>query len=333
MVNEAQGAARLLEGGFAPHIDALASVRDYADATAGGRVIEVRLAGGLSFEVLPDRGLDIGAVWWAGFPISWRSPQDAGHASSAGAEDPWLTRWGGGLLTTCGPDNIGPARDGYGLHGSHHATSAAEVRWLREVRGAHIVVVVSGTISNVEMFGRRIAIHREIEARTDIPSLEIRDRIYNKGYEAVPVPLLYHLNFGAPFIEPGSRVQIASEQVIKREECTAVPDPAQFPHPTDEMVEAVFEHRYPESNGRQRQAIIHSRARGGRAVLSWSRVSLPRLYQWVWPTRGGWALGVEPANAPLFGAERDLPGAGAPLLPPGTSIDTWVRLGCEVDDW
>ena len=68
---------------------------------------------------------------------------------------------------------------------------------------------------------------------------------------------------------------------------------------------------------------------GRRTEISWSAEALPRCYQWVLPTRGGWALGIEPANAPLFGPERDDAGTRAVLLAPGESVETAVSIAHE----
>ncbi|MDQ1584255.1 MAG: hypothetical protein QOF36_2309 [Microbacteriaceae bacterium] len=325
------GSGGLVRAGLISRVDALAPVREFADPRQG-RMIDVKLAGGLAFEVLADRGLDLGAVWWAGHPIAWRSPQPLGQVNQAGAEEPWLTRWSGGMLTTCGPDNIGPARDGYGLHGSHHGTPAGDVAWHREIRGEHVVVVVSGTIDNVETFGRRVTIHREIEAATDRASIEVRDRIRNDGFTPVPIPILYHLNFGAPFLEPGGLIEIASAGTVARDEHPGVPDYRRMPQVAESMAEAVFEHAGVDVADGRSSAIVHSSLLHARATLSWTSQSLPRLYQWVWPARGAWALGIEPANAPLFGSDRDGPHAGAPMLEAGASVDTGVRIEFARDE-
>jgi hypothetical protein len=331
LMTSEQGSGGLVHEGLISRIDALAPVREFVDPRQG-RMIDVRLAGGLSFEVLADRGLDLGAVWWAGQPVAWRSPQPLGQVYPNGAEEPWLTRWSGGMLTTCGPDNIGPARDGYGLHGSHHGTPARDVAWHREIRGEHVVVVVWGTMDNVETFGRRVTIHREIEASTDHASIEVRDSIRNDGFTPVPVPILYHVNFGAPFLEPGGRIDIASARTAARDEQPGVPDHRRMPPVAESMAEAVFEHVGVASTSGRSNAVVHSSVLHARATLSWTSTSLPRLFQWVWPARGGWALGIEPANAPLFGPDRERPHAGAPIVEPGASVDTGVRIEFARDE-
>jgi hypothetical protein len=107
------GAGQLLREGFVASADVVASVSQ-RQGVDGGRIVDVRLAGGLTFEVLPERGLDLGALWWSGYPVSWRSPQPPGRSQVSTREDAWLTAWGGGMLTTCRVDNIGPQDSRHG---------------------------------------------------------------------------------------------------------------------------------------------------------------------------------------------------------------------------
>ncbi len=197
------------------------------------------------------------------------------------------------------------------MHGSHHRSRAADVGWTRDVVDGRLVVTVSRTIG-MGLFGRRIAVGRRVNAGTDEPSLEVTDTIHNEGYEAHPIAMRYHVNFGAPIIEPGTVVAIPTEETVAREECIFVPNPQFLPTPTTEMVEAVFEHGRPKTIGGWASALIRSPSTGTQARVEWRTNSLPRVYQWVWPTRRGWVLGIDTANAPLFGADRENSSAGAP---------------------
>ena len=323
------GAVRLLADGLVANPDALASVRDYIDTATGLRAMEVRLAGGLSFEVFPDRGLDIGSTWWNGSPISWRSPHDLSTTASIAANSSWLARWSGGLVTTCGPDNIGPERDGYPMHGSHHSTRASNVRWTRSSLGDQLSIVITGSISNFELFERQVVVHREIEAGTGNASIEIRDRISNDGNTVAAVPLMYHVNFGAPFLQPGGVVRMPPAVTTSQESGRLVKDPVTFPQPTKRTRHAGFEHKLSESSQGDSCATLYDPSMRRRVAVSWTSSSLPRLYQWRWLSRGGWVLSVEPSNAPLFGADREGQFAGAPLLEPGESFSTRLRIQCE----
>lgn len=291
----------------------------------GAHRIAVRIADGWFFDVRPDRGLDIGAAWWRGTPVAWRSPIEI----DPGAGHDWGARFLGGLVVTCGPDTIGVAPDG-SLHGRHSATPAHGVGWRRTttatgdgVTGAG--VEITGTIDDVHMFGRHVRVHRNITASTTDPRLVVRDRIENLGVEPTRVALLYHVNLGAPAIVPGSRIALDAQSTRVREPTRSVPDATVLPHPIDVTEETVFAHIGLRADDGTARAMITT-PDGRRTEVAWSAASLPRCYQWVLPTRGGWALGIEPANAPLFEQERADESTRAVLLAPAESIETSVAI-------
>jgi hypothetical protein len=99
----------------------------------GVRVLEFRTGTGFAFDVLVDRGFDVGRCELGGRPLSW--------LSGAGVVAPWyyepddwgwFRAWGGGMVVTCGLDHtLVPGEDTaehfnqphirktvrYGLHG------------------------------------------------------------------------------------------------------------------------------------------------------------------------------------------------------------------------
>ena len=302
----------LLDDGRVSRLEALVSV-DEARRPSGDRALVLRLAGGLSLDVLPDRGLDIGAAWWRGVPIAWRSP----HVTDPGPGRGWEDRFLGGLLATCGPDDIGPPRGTSGQHGSHHLTSAADVRWWRERTGDGVEVHVRGTVGHTHLYGPRVVVEREVVAATGQPSVEVRDVVRNCGDEAVGVPLLYHVNLGAPVLHPGARLLVEAAEPALREPCPPGRTAVDVPAPEPGSAAVVAEHRDVRAHDGWARAVLDGTGVGARLVVAWSAATLPRLCTWNWPARGAYVLGVEPTNAPLFGPERDLPHAGAPVLEPG----------------
>ena len=318
-------AAEMLDAGYIGSTDALVQIRELAGdphSGSGGRAYAITLAGGLSFEVLPDRGLDIGAAWFANRPIAWRSP--LGSPGLAPTPSDWLGRFGGGLLVTCGLDNIGSPRGGYGQHGSHHDTRAHDVAVQRVTEQGRLGVQISGTIDSVEVFGRRVRTYRTITSYTDDPAVHISDRIVNEGAWPASVALLYHLNFGAPMVLPGTTIAVHADDHQPRDA-----EPAtgwqEFPGVSDEVGETVWEHRGFRTVEGMATASVTSPT-GLAAEVSWGAAELPRLFEWIFPPRESWALGIEPANAPLFGPDRDAPDAGIPILAPGESFTTAVTV-------
>lgn len=300
---------------------AAVDVADLRDEVAARR-ISVRIAGGWSFDVLPDRGLDIGAAWWRGVPVAWRSPVEV----DPGPGRTWGERFLGGLLVTCGPDHIGVAPDG-SLHGAHSSTRAHGVTWrrTRDVAGG-VGVEIAGTIDDVRMFGRHVRIERTIAAGTGDGRLTVRDRVTNLGLEPAPVVLLYHVNLGAPAVVPGARVWIDAETTTVREQTRGVPDASVLPAPLDRTEETVFAHEGVRGDGEGIARALVTAPDGRNTEVAWTAASLPRCYQWVLPTRGGWALGIEPSNAPLFGPSHDDERTRAVHVAPGAHVETAVAI-------
>ncbi len=307
----------------------LLAVDEYVSIAEPGRsrVLRVRVAGGFDVELLPDRGLDVGAAWYRGLPVAWRSGSRDRRGLRRPRGEQWRSRWGGGLVTTCGHDNIGPARAGSGLHGRFSHLRARDVTWERSIGESGASVIVRGEVRDVG--GRRgMVTRREIEVAVPVvgePFVEVRDLVTNGAAAARSLALLYHVNLGAPLVVPGTRVEVRSVAVVARELCPDVPDASVLPAPTGRETEAVFEHRgVAEREGRAEAAVLPPS--GGGVTVSWSTTELDRLYQWVLPTAGGWALGIEPANAPLFGPDRVGPDAGARSLGAGEARAASVRV-------
>lgn len=318
-------AAQLVAAGYIGSTDALVQIRELAGdphSGSGGRAYAVTLAGGLAFEVLPDRGLDIGAAWYAGQPIGWRSP--LGSPGLAPTPSDWLGRFGGGLLVTCGLDNIGSPRGAYGQHGSHHDTRAHDVSVERVTEPDRLGVRISGTIDSVEVFGRRVRTYRTITAYADDPAVHVSDRVVNEGAWPATVALLYHVNFGAPLVLPGTTIAVDAEEHQARDPQEAVGWQS-FPGVSDELGEEVWEHRGLRTVDGIATASVTSPT-GLAAEVSWGADELPRLLEWIFPPRHTWALGIEPANAPIFGPDRDAPDAGIPILAPGESLTTTLTV-------
>src|SRR5579862_1613601 len=93
-------------------------------AGRGGRALCVNTGGGLRYRVLVDRGLDIEQAFLNQHSLTFLTHKGViapSRAMDRGAE--WLKGFPGGLLTSCGPFNVGrPTTDDgeeLGLHGSH----------------------------------------------------------------------------------------------------------------------------------------------------------------------------------------------------------------------
>lgn len=316
----ASPAERLRQEGLLASDRAVARVTErfgVAGSADSGRVWEAVVAGGLRFDVLADRGFDIGAAEFAGIPLSWTSPVADHRALSVPSGDDWLSRFTGGLIVTCGMRDIGRGR-GRPLHGdvSHRPASGIRVtpsRGSSEVR-------LDADIEDESLFGPSLRLERTIVSSVDRhehASLTIEDRVVNTGRLPAPIEMLYHLNFGAPLFVPGTRVVSDATSMTPRDAISDRFDPRTIGDPVDDIVESVHEHRDATS-------VRILSPRGLAVSVAWSAATLPHLHQWMMPARGRWALGIEPATRSLLADSS--PGEAAVMLGPGEHRDHSVRV-------
>lgn len=319
-------AAELRQAGLLASDEAVARVIERFGVPGSGdtaHVLEVTLDGGLRFEVLLDRGFDIGVAEFEGQILSWRSPVLDGRPLSVPQGSDWLDRFTGGLLTTCGPNHVGAATVSDPLHGqfSHRPASAVRVSPARGRAEARL----RADVAFESIFGPSLRVEREIRAhhRNGTSTLSIRDRVRNTGSQVVPVAMLYHLNFGAPLFVPGSDIQ-SSPRLTSLRNGTSVTNWQTAPEPTDDITEWVFLHEYAPNSSRWETAHVTSPARL-RVSLRWTTATLPYLHQWVLPTRGRWALGIEPSTVAMFeGSDPSI--MVAPTLRPSETRDQCIEL-------
>jgi hypothetical protein len=268
--------------------------------------IDVRVVHGLSLRINPGRGLDIGAAWFRGIPMAWVGPAGEGGADADG----WRASWGGGLVTTCGLDNVGAPSEGIGLHGSYTFLPARDVASERSAAGA----IVRGTVDDP----RGLRVERRI--RVEGGSVELVDRTTNVSDQRLEAPALYHVNFGWPFWNAGTAVATDADKVRPRDEDAAPHDWSAAPHEPASMPERVWEHV-----GATHASVVNEELGLGVEL----DFDLPRLWQWVDPAPGVYALGLEPANCSVLGRAHDRAEGRLPFLEPGAERTTRIAVTAE----
>jgi Domain of unknown function (DUF4432) len=270
--------------------------------------IDVRVLRGIELRIHPRRGLDVGAAWFRGLPLVWIAP--AGEGGTEAAE--WRDAWGGGLVTTCGLDNVGAPSEGIGLHGTYTFLPTRDVVSERSLSE----VAVRGTIDEP----RGLRVERTIRTTAGVGHAELVDVTTNVSAGPLEAPLLYHVNLGWPLWDEGAWVETDAAEVRARDEDaaphdwrTAPPEPASLP-------ERVWEHV-----GATRAHVVNERL-GLRVTIE---SDLPRLWQWVDPAPGVYALGIEPANCSVLGRAHDRAEGRLPFLQPGEVRTTRIAVTAE----
>jgi hypothetical protein len=184
----------------------------------GVRALAFSNGGGLDCWVLPDRSLDIGALWWKGTPVAWqsmagfRSPalhhpeEDGGHGYS---------RTNSGFLVTCGLDHIRQPTSGHPLHGRLPFTPARVTAYGEDWERDEPVLFCEGEVVQFRYGGEALRLRRRIEVPVGGSVLRIRDTVTNLADQPTLQAILYHFNFGYPALRPESCVMLGSRQLFK----------------------------------------------------------------------------------------------------------------------
>ena len=296
-------------------------------------VIELRTGGGLDLDILASRGLDLGAAWFQGRPLSWLSASGFAHPSLRECTPGGFERaFGGGLLTTCGLSNVGNANTDQGTehlqHGRAATTPAFDVSLHQDWQGDELSLTVSGKTREAVLYGDQLEKTRTLRARLGVAAVDVEDRIENIGARPAEVLLLYHLNLGWPLIGPDCSLDLPTthQRAVLGDASTW----AALPAPEAAWTAGVTEHHMrADVDGWVRMQLKTPTIRFRLAYSA----NLPRLTQWRQFGHGDYVLGLEPGTVGVLGraAERAAGTLPAPLAP-GESLIYRVRIEVGTPD-
>lgn len=273
----------------------------------GTDAVEVRCSSGLELMILIDRGMDIASASYRGVNIGYLSKNGiTGNSGTIPFEDEFLRYFTGGLLTTCGLRNTGPScREENGeyhpLHGRVSTICAQDVsiQWKDKE-----TVVISGILRETALFGHQLKLKRTITVNTSLANININDELENETETEEEIAILYHINFGFPFLQDGCVIEFdGNDEVIPRtdEARKGIEDYKKITAPVDGFKEQVFFHMLDgNENGNATVRVINPHLEM-MAELNYSLANLPILVEWKSMKSGDYVLGMEPSNSFING--------------------------------
>lgn len=296
----------------------------------GSRIIDAHNSSGLTFTLLPDRGLDLWSAHYKGVPLTWVA-HGAPYAPDFGAG--WLQQFNGGLLTTCGLTHVGaPEVDAISgelrdIHGRFSRLRAQDVAidagaWQDE---STYSAGVRGSIAETRLFGEQLVCERRYSLRLSEPVIRLTDTVRNVGDLPAPLMLLYHVNVGFPLVSAGTQLITPHRRVSARDaDAQAGIDTW---HTYDAAVpayrEQVFFHDLAAKDGWTQIVIGHTALA---LMLRWQTDTLPRFTQWKNTREGVYVCGVEPGNCIPEGQNAARENGRLVMLPPHESQQFTLEL-------
>lgn len=278
-------------------------------------IIEVN-NGRLSFTVVPTRGMGIWKGAFENSALGWESPvktpvhprhvkiEERGGLGFLDGFNEWVVRCG--LESNGAPgedvivDNMGnEKRVNLTLHGKIANIPADRVEVRIDLDPPHELSVI-GTIYERSMFGANLCMNTNITTVLGSDWLRVEDIIENGRSAPWEMQLLYHCNYGSPFLEHGSRLVAPIRSVAPRDARAAegVRSWNIFGPPESGFIEQVyFCDPLWDEEGRTKVMLVNRS--GDKAVTaSFSRGELPYFTLWknTADIKDGYVAGLEPAT-------------------------------------
>ncbi len=297
------------------------------------RAVDINTGSGLQYTVLPDRGMDISLASFKGVNLVYLTCNGETHPSYYEAMgNGWLRTFAAGLLTTCGLSHLGPPEidngEQLGLHGRYSTIPARQLADLSHWEGDEYHYMLRGIIEEGSLFGNKLRMNREISSVNGKNLIRIKDEITNFGNKPSPYTILYHMNFGYPFLSEDTELVLYPEETIPRdnEALSGIKDFRKFIKPQPDYSEQVFFHKVKgDQNGKT--IVTIKNVKSAIAVnISFNINSLPFVNQWKMMGYGEYVLGIEPSNVQCKSRSILRKENALPVLQPGNSIINEIEI-------
>ena len=302
------------------NIGQLASIEEVElkDGKAKGlKVFHVRSTNGLAFDLLPGKCMDIAALSYKGVNISLLTRNGVCSPENIFPANGEFERYfGGGMLWTgglknCGPNYIDENSQFHHYHG-RIGTLPTEQSWKRSYFEGDEYILSSGAVlRDTTIEGYNLELVRKIETSMSKAEIVVTDTIENLDYNDTDYLLLYHFNFGFPFVDEDLKLIFpeAKAPVIAGNEATKnlLQDWDKITAPIDNETENLIFHTLKPDVDKVITVKLENPKLGIGAYIQYDSEYLPYLVEWKCMRSGEYALGIEPSNNLIGGmrAERE----------------------------
>ena len=296
---------------------------------SGQRLIEVKTLGGLRASFMEDKCLDILDLEYKGVNLAFLSKNgitDVRHTEGDG----FLKYWAGAFLGTCGLRNVGEpcTHDGEYMpfHGRIGMTPAEQIN----VKTDYDNIIISGITRETALFGHRLEMERTITIPTHGAKITVRDEVRNLTPESEYVFMLYHINFGYPFLDAGLETKFPSGDVKGRTPAAQKVIDAKdvYTSAVDGGNETVY--FYFTEEKRPKVWMRNPKLRLA-ATVEYERSQFPVLSVWKCLRSGDYALGIEPTTSQIRGRDEEIKNGYDVKIAPFGTLEYGFTLSIEED--
>ena len=334
----------------------------------GCRVTKRRLRGGLSdgvdllqvtcgelgFAVLPTRGMGLWRGRYRDLDLGWQSPvRGPVHPCYVAAGERGGLGWLRGFdewVVRCGLDSNGsPGADTVADNNGNPITVQLDLHGKIANRPAHYLTVtadpaqemlqITGHVAETGLFHPLLELRTTISVSPGSSRITLADSVHNLQATPAELELLYHCNFGPPFLAAGSRAALPftamaprdarAQEGIGADPAAAAARAAVCLGPTAGYVEQVyfFQPAARPGDGASLAALVSADASRA-AVVRFDCRQLPCLTLWknTAAAEQGYVVGIEPATNYPNTRAVERAGGRVVRLQPGARYDVQVMF-------
>lgn len=296
--------------------------------------------GEISIRVLPTRGMSVWDMHQQGQRIGWQSPvRGPVHPKFVPISEPSGLGWLDGfdeLLARCGLESNGAPEFGddgklkYPLHGRIGNKPAHQVEVTIDSDSREITV--TGVVEETRFHFLKLRMTTTVKTKAGEMGFRIRDEIENLSGSPAEMQMLYHVNFGEPLLDGGSRFVAPLKTVVPRNDHAAsgIATWDSYAAPQAGSEEQVYFMELLAGGDGRTQTLLKN-AHGTRGVsLHFNKQQLPHFTVWKNTTASidGYVTGLEPGtNFPNPRTHEGQQGRVVKLPPGGkTAFDLQLTL-------
>ena len=298
----------------------------------GSSIYRVITGGALEYDVTPDNALDIANLTYKGINMCFISKNGSVVSPYAHVnyESEFDHTFPGGMLYTCGLLSTGGGtRDGdkwHPVHGRIHSIPGENCSGLIEDGQ----IKVSATMHETALFGHALELKRTISSELGTSKIVIEDVLSNLTPEDEEYMILYHMNFGYPFLSPDLKMILPPDTITTPRTKYAekfIGRETEFTMPIDGEEETVFFNTDPQADSDGMATItLENAALGIGAHLRYSLDTLPVMAHWRCMRSGEYVLGIEPTNSYIMNRVREREHGTIGKIPAFSKINMRVEL-------
>ena len=301
----------------------------------GVEAFDINNGNGLLYTIVADRGLDIYHLSFKGIPVSFISK--TGVVSPYFYNDrsvEWLRSFTAGFLTTCGLNQVGDPciyeNNEYGLHGCYSNLPADDISVFSDWTGDEYVMKISGKVRQAKVQFENLLLKRSIETRMGVNRIIIEDIVTNEGDRREPFMILYHMNFGYPFLNPECEIIIPTKKISGWDEFSDKNTHRylEVAEPEDNMPELTYYHDlHCDCSGYTGFMMTNKKSNPDiGVVVKYNKNVLNNLTQWKYLRKKDYVMALEPCNNLVKGVDFESKNGNLRFIEPGES----VNIGLEI---